>query len=648
MAASRRELLRLLGKLEGPISSAFLADAFGIKSKARIAQLEVAISANDIDAAMRAAGYRPGSWAKLSESIRSAYIEAGTFVASADVPSKLGMSFNWTNPRAEEWLRKQSSEMVTRITKDQRESIQDALTAGMRAGRNPRSTALDIVGRISKATGRRQGGIIGLSRPQTKYVNDMREALTGKVGGFERNGKTVKKFWIDKKGNLKSTYSKRDKRFDSIIRKSIESGKTLSEADINRLVGRYEDRLLKLRGDTIARTEAMSALNEASDESLRQVVEDGLAPADAVKRIWRHSYSKNERPGHLEMDGDERAVDDPFTNPVTGAVLMRPGDGPDSEIVNCFMPESQIQVDGLKGAIRSQYIGDVAKISVGSGANLTVTPNHPILTERGWVAANNIVKGDQLVKCGVANSMFRTKPDIADGVTTAEQLYRSAQSLGSAKRVSSASVNFHGQIPTEDVDVIAFNVGLGRAFNSSVAKFCRNFHFTDTDISKGLAIISRLKPTSAFSPASDPKSSMSSSSPLSAFIRACKRSASYIAFGNAWGGYTKIRQATINNAATNANFAGNAVYGVAFIEQIRDFWQELLPTVFMALVDSSAFFRHQFDFVEITGIDFIHYDGPVYNFETESGLIVADTYITHNCRCILQHDIDFFAVENAS
>jgi len=629
MAASRLELLRLLGKLEGPISSAFLADVIGITDRAKIAALESAIVANDMDAIMRAAGYRPGSFAQLTEAIRSSYIESGTFVVGADVPKRFGMTFNWTNPRAEAWLREESSQLVTYITNEQRESVQDVLTAGMNAGRNPRSVALDLVGRMSKATGRREGGIIGLNQPQTKAVINARKDLN----------------------NLNPNYftrTRRDKRFDSIVRKAIETETPLSQADINRISGRYSDRLLKTRGDTVGRTEALVSLNEASDEALRQVIDEGLAPPDAVKRIWRHSFTKNERPGHLAMDGMERGPDEPFVNPVTGISLIHPGEGPASETINCFMPESQIQVDGLKGAIRSQYIGDVAKISVGSGANLTVTPNHPILTERGWVAANNIVKGDQLVKCGVANSMFRTKPYIADGVTTAEQLYRSAQSLGSAKRVSSASVNFHGQIPTEDVDVIAFNVGLGRAFNSSVAKFCRNFHFTDTDISKGLAIISRLKPTSAFSPASDPKSSMSSSSPLSAFIRACKRSASYIAFGNAWGGYTKIRQATINNAATNANFAGNAVYGVAFIEQIRDFWQELLPTVFMALVDSSAFFRHQFDFVEITGIDFIHYDGPVYNFETESGLIVADTYITHNCRCILQHEIDFYAVENAA
>lgn len=316
MSATRRELLRLLDKLEGPIRAALLRDVRNITSRAQIAAMERAIAAGDLDALLRAAGIRPGSWAQLTEAIRQAYIEAGIFVIAADVPKRLGMTFDWTNPRAERWLREHSSRLITLINNEQRESIREVLEAGVRAGRNPRSIALDIVGRMNRTTGRREGGIIGLNGPQARAALNARSDLE----------------------DLNSNYftrKARDRRFDSLVRRHIESGTPLSEADINRIVGRYEDRLLKLRGDTIGRTEALSSLNEASDESLRQVIDEGLAPPDAVKRIWRHSHAGNERPGHLEMEGTERGPDEPYTNPVTGAVLMHPGAGPASEVINC-------------------------------------------------------------------------------------------------------------------------------------------------------------------------------------------------------------------------------------------------------------------------------------------------------------------------
>jgi hypothetical protein len=48
-----------------------------------------------------------------------------------------------------------------------------------------------------------------------------------------------------------------------------------------------------------------------------------------------------------------------------------------------------------------------------------------------------------------------------------------------------------------------------------------------------------------------------------------------------------------------------------------------------------------FDFVDVDFIQFDHYSGPVFNFETGSGLIVSGNTITHNCRCRERTVIDF-------
>lgn len=316
MPATRSQILRLMDKLEVPMLKEFRNTIAQIRSRSQLARLITAIENGDLEAAFRAAGMREGQWSTLAEQIRSAYVESGIFSVAADVPTRFGMTFNITNPRAEEWLRFKSSAFVTRMNADQREAVQEMLQSGMARGRNPRTTALDIIGRVSGRTGRRTGGVLGLNGPQTNAVINARQQLN----------------------NLDSSYFtriRRDRRYDNMVREAIRSGTPLTDKQVNTIIGRYEDRLLQTRGETIARTETLEALNEASDEALRQVIDDGLAPPDAVVRVWQHSFSGNERKGHLEMHGQERGIDEPFYNPETGVELMHPGEGPASEVINC-------------------------------------------------------------------------------------------------------------------------------------------------------------------------------------------------------------------------------------------------------------------------------------------------------------------------
>lgn len=316
MTASRSQLLRLMDKLEAPVLREFRLAIEQIRSRSQLARLITAIDNNDLEAAFRAAGMRDGQWSGVTETLRGAYVEGGIFSMAADVPKRFGATFNISNPRAEEWLRRSSSRFVTQMNADQRDAIQQILQAGMIDGRNPRSTALNIIGRVSKQTGRRTGGVLGLNAPQTEYVINARRQLE----------------------NLDPAYFnrvRRDARYDTMVRNAINSGTPLNRDQVNLITGRYEDRLLQTRGETVARTETLEALNEASDEALRQVVDEGLAPPEAVTRIWQHSFSLNERPGHLAMNGQERGINEPFNNPDTGAILMHPGDGPASEVINC-------------------------------------------------------------------------------------------------------------------------------------------------------------------------------------------------------------------------------------------------------------------------------------------------------------------------
>lgn len=60
------------------------------------------------------------------------------------------------------------------------------------------------------------------------------------------------------------------------------------------------------RMKTIFRTEKYNALNGGAHLEAKSV--------DATRKIWRHSHGPNPRLDHLAMDGEERDIDEPFSN----------------------------------------------------------------------------------------------------------------------------------------------------------------------------------------------------------------------------------------------------------------------------------------------------------------------------------------------
>lgn len=339
--ARRRQSLNqrleaLIEQFVPEIRDAFRAAIAGIVNRTVLADVIKAVENGDANAAFRALGFSDAAMRPLTAIIERAF-ETGGIIAASTFPQRLMspsgrvlFQFDIRNSRAEAWLRDHSSRLVVNLQTDALTAIQNVLHDGMAAGRNPRNVALDIVGRINPSTGRREGGIIGLTPHQERWVANTREDLEDLSERY-------------------FTRKLRDKRFDRTVQKAIDTDTPLDADTINKLVGRYKDNALVYRGETIARTEAIQSLNRAADEAFRQVIDTGAIKASAVKRVWDATGDSRTRDTHLEMDGQEVGLDEPFVAP-GGDRMMFPGDttldADPSETINCRC-RLRIKVDWL-------------------------------------------------------------------------------------------------------------------------------------------------------------------------------------------------------------------------------------------------------------------------------------------------------------
>lgn len=332
-----REVERLLARLEKDVAAAFSQAIAQITSQAQLKTIVGHLENGNVEAAAAALRIDPRFFQPLDRALDEAYFQGGVqaLLALPAIPDpylggNYAIRFDGRHPRAEAWVRDNSSVLIQNIVEDQLISVRRVMNEGLAAGINPRTTALDIVGRVDPITKRRSGGILGLNQQQERAANRAAQEL--------RDG--------DFAAYLQRT--RRDKRFDAAVRAAVRTDKPLDQKTIDKMVGRYRDRLLQLRGETIARTETITAMRAGRHEGFHQLLDSGAVNDSQIKRVWDATGDARTRPDHLAMSGVEVVgMGDPFTMP-DGTQMMYPGDtslgaGGDQSI-NCRCFED-IQID---------------------------------------------------------------------------------------------------------------------------------------------------------------------------------------------------------------------------------------------------------------------------------------------------------------
>ena len=315
----------LIAEFEPILQEVFLAAVADLRSGVALREVIERLERRDIEGALDALHLDRAAYSPLDEVIQRAYSGGGRATVAA-MPSLRDpggahavIRFDAQAYRAVQWLRDHSlSEMMVRVDKEVARTI---IADGLERGRGARRIGLDIAGRINRATGRREGGVIGLSDPQAQHIISMRQRLL--------SGDPVEMAKV-------FTMMRRDRRFDRTIQKAINEGRAVALEDVDRMTARYSDRMLQLRAETIAQDQGMAAFNAAQIEAYEQAIERGLVDVSTLQKTWRTNLDGRERFTHREMNRQTVGFREGFQSP-SGSVLKHPHDpdAPAEERIRC-------------------------------------------------------------------------------------------------------------------------------------------------------------------------------------------------------------------------------------------------------------------------------------------------------------------------
>jgi len=279
--------------------------------------------------------------------------------------------------------------------------------------------------------------------------------------------------------------------------------------------------------------------------------------------------------------------------------------------VGCLLPGSVVSGASVEGVMARLFDGDVVVIRTASGNQLSVTPNHPILTPRGWIAAGSLREGHQVIEDARPQWVAPLiGPDDVEMPARVEEVTRALLRSGGvrATRMPVSAEDFHGDGADGEVDVVWASRDLRARFEATICEPTAQNTFAGA--------------SAALIPVSGNRASYALSS----------------------GGI----------AASRGFVSGRDLCAPLFSTHARPF-QALslrLPARFYAGAQKPASDRIASDAIALServlrgaskieayqlglvvSVEAICYTGHVYNLQTKRGYYSAGGIVTQNCRC---------------
>jgi Phage portal protein/Phage Mu protein F like protein len=427
---------------------------------------------------------------------------------------------------------------------------------------------------------------------------------------------------------------------------AIAQGATTSEfADILQESFAFSD----ARAEAIARTEtAMADMAGQMEGYVQSGVVDGTQWITANDDMVDEECVANAEAGVIPL----------------GEVYPSGDEAPPAH-TNCFIGGTIVSAAGVISHYSRSFEGQIFRITIAGNDNFSCTPNHPILTQRGWVAAGQLQITDKLLKCSdpsafiialnpndnhietrienVGSSLLVSGGMLSAGVpTTAEAFHgdgvingeidivRAASLLPDDRKVKDANriedalfTGRHNSLSSLDSgsSCDSFDITGFSAFSGGIGSGSKIFPCIDVGRSHadehGVRSIPDWKPGSI---EGLPYSAAMATELLSEFDG---RFASEITNMDS----SKVAVLESSAVVTRLLNSPNSISGSTHSSN-ND------PMIYAALgSDMTDRLSGLMSFVDIVNISDVYFSGHVYNLETENGWYIANGIVSHNCRC---------------
>jgi len=148
--------------------------------------------------------------------------------------------------------------------------------------------------------------------------------------------------------------------------------------------------------------------------------------------------------------------------------------------INCVLGDTIVVGVGKRAIYRRKYTGKIITIRTSTGKELSITPNHPILTDKGWVIANLLNVGDNVISRTRFNGIAGISPNIDNKKASIQNIFDSFLKRGYLFRLPASAGYFHGDISKGEIDTVFPNRFLRNKFISSIFQHNKNVVFGNT------------------------------------------------------------------------------------------------------------------------------------------------------------------------
>ena len=400
---------------------------------------------------------------------------------------------------------------------------------------------------------------------------------------------------------------------------------------------------------------AMAWVAMAAAALFADAIRSSQEEAGVNRYVWLTNKDSHVRPAHRALDGEECRWDDP---PLKAEDASCGEDCHAGEDYNCVVGETLVSFDApAVKAYRRWYAGPTVDLAV-AGVTVRVTPNHPVLTRRGMLAAHLVEVGDHLVEApaqgvevGIANPQRRE--------AMAEQVFRARAIAGDVvKRVAGRAPWFHGDGSDEDVDVVAIDGGLLLDDMPEGAKGCGHDRLSLAS-SLGLRLrhlasrlVAMVRAAHGFMCSGGKRASLLGSGLRHAkeHGRAAPPSLDPVLAQDASDGQTALAKPHALSDLQLAHAVAVELHdlvlgksegaivtdgdGLAKEPGVRGLHVDAGSLGDDALARAILVHPQEFVFHRVEAIRTAKHEGWVYNFETVSGWFLAHGLIVANCRCV--------------